>query len=220
MPPVSFWSAVVTRQSVTFLQDGVSLVAVLAPFGRAWSVLCEAHARQDANDSSLGRLRLMLGGEPERIFENLPDTDVDAVSQPFTDGCLPGIDDETCSLLGGRECFEFRRLEPPRRARPESMHRLGPKLVARLFQAIAVDHALASNWPETPRTGRVFEIAAHGRIDRGRKHALPWQVDHVLAIRRAKAIATASQKRLCGGRCRLRECVHLRDLDEQYASYF
>ena len=119
--------------------------------------------RQDSNDPLLGGLRLILAGEPECMFEHLlKTTGVVAVSQPFADGFLPGINDEACSLLGGRECFEFRRLKPPGRARLELMHRLGPKLVAHLFQAIAVNHAAASDWPEPPRTGRVFQIAAYG----------------------------------------------------------
>ena len=130
---------------------------------------------------------------------------------------LPSINDEARSLLGGRECFEFRRLKPPGGARLKSMHCLGPKLVAHLFQAIAVDHAAASDRPEPPRAGRVFQIAAYGRVDGGGKHTLPRQVDRVLAIRRAKTIATASQERLYSGRCGLRERVHLRNLDEQYA---
>ena len=114
-------------------------------------------------------------------------------------GLLPGVDDEACGLLGSRECFEFRRLKPPARARLELMHRLGPNLIAHLFQAIAVDHAAASNWPEPPRTGRVFQIAAYGGIDGGGKHTLPRQVDCVLAIGRAKTITTASQERFYGG---------------------
>jgi hypothetical protein len=34
---------------------------------------------------------------------------------------------------------------------------------------------------------------------------------------RAKTITTASQIRLCGGRCSLYQRVHFRNLDEQYA---
>jgi hypothetical protein len=181
--------------------------------------LLRYYHQQDSNDSLLGGLRPMLRGELECMFEHLMETGVDAVSQPFVDGFLPGIDDEACLLLGGRECFEFRRFEPPGRARLELMHRLGPKLVAHLFQAIAVNHAAASDWPEPPRTGRVFQIAAYGRIDGGREHALPWQVDCVLAVRRAKTIMTASQERLYGGRCSLRQRIHFRNLDEQYACH-
>ena len=93
-------------------------------------------------------------------------------SPRFADAFLTGIDEEACRLLDGRECLELRRLKPPARARLESMHRLGPKLIARVFQAIAIDHASASNRPEPPRTGGIFQIAACGRIDGGREHAL------------------------------------------------
>ena len=81
----------------------------------AWSALCEAHARQDTGDALLELLRPLLGGEPERVFEHLPETDIDAISQPFANRFLPSINDEARSLLGGRECFEFRRLKPPAR---------------------------------------------------------------------------------------------------------
>src|SRR5262245_32821342 len=100
------------------------------------------------------------------------------------------------------------------------MHRLGPQLSASLFQAVAVDHAAASDWPEPPRTGRVFQIAAYSRIDGGGEYTLPRQVDCVLAIRRAKTIATASQERFYGGRRSLRQRIHFRNLDEQHACGF
>jgi hypothetical protein len=78
---------------------------------------------------------------------------------------------------------------------------------------------MTSNRPEPPRTRRVFQIAACWRVDAARENVLPWPVDHVLAIGRAKAIPTASDERFHGGRRRSRQRVHLRDLDDQHTRY-
>ena len=36
--------------------------------------------RQDRDDALLGRLRPVLAREPERVFEHLPEADIDAIS--------------------------------------------------------------------------------------------------------------------------------------------
>ena len=101
------------------------------------------------------------------------------------------------------------------------MHGLGPQLIAYIFETVEVDHSLAGNGPEPPRTRWVLEIAStHGRVDGGREYALARQAYDMLAVGRAKTIVTASQERLCGRRCRLRERVHLRDFDELHTRHF
>src|SRR5262245_44967487 len=141
----------------------------------------------------------MLGGDPEPMFKHLRETDVVAVSEPFAEAFLPGIDDESCRLLDPRECLEFRCRRPPGRARLELMHSLGPKLVARVYQAIAINHASANNRPEPPRAGRILQIVADDRIDGGREHALSRQADRVLAVGWTETIASAGEERLDGG---------------------
>src|SRR5258707_13066171 len=91
----------------------------------AWSAFLEPHSSQDINGTVLGDLRLLLGGEPKRTLKHLRETDVSAVSQPFADVSLPGIDRKARLLLGGRERFEF-GCQPPGRTRLVSMRGLGP----------------------------------------------------------------------------------------------
>src|SRR6516162_204708 len=102
---------------------------MLTLFVYARSALLKAHARQDADDPLLGRLRPLPWRKSKRVLKQLRQTDVGAVANLFADGFFPGVNNETRRLLGGRKRLEFRRLEPPRFARLVAMLRLGPKLV-------------------------------------------------------------------------------------------
>ena len=88
-----------------------------APLVCAWSVLCEAHPRQDGDDALLHGLRLLFRLESECAFNHLRETDVGAVIDPRADRFIPSVGDKARILFDGCERFEFRRLKPPLRAR-------------------------------------------------------------------------------------------------------
>ena len=124
-------------------------------------------------------------------------THVLAPAEPPLNDLAPRSDLIAEPLFGGGERFQLRRLQPPFRACPIPRNGLGPELIAVAFECVTVDHAVASDRPEPARAGRVPEIAASRWIDGGGEHALPRQIDRVLAVRRTETVMTDGSSTPC-----------------------
>ena len=80
------------------------------------------------------------------------------VAEPLLDRLLPEVALEARGLLDGGQSLELGRFQPPRGAGLEAHDGFGPELITVALDAVAVDHADASDRPNPARARRVRQI--------------------------------------------------------------